>query len=231
MAQEGPTQDQINAVARKLYCPVCENTPLDVCPTQACQNWRDEIRVALMEGRSEREILDDFARKYGDSVLAEPPPRQVVAWALPVVLVLAGVGAMAYWLRNWTRPETATAPLPVDEGPGMIEFRPISAKTGTRTGRVGVMEEETIMDEQASKRGSRWTSVLVWGGVLALLVVLGYGLLKQLAGRPEGKAPDFTLTLFEGYEYEGHSEVTLSDSARQGGSDQLLGRVVRGVQD
>ena len=37
LAQGGqpPTDDEVNAVAKQLFCPVCENTPLDVCPTQA----------------------------------------------------------------------------------------------------------------------------------------------------------------------------------------------------
>ncbi len=106
-AQDGPTQDEVNAVARKLFCPVCENTPLDVCPTEACEQWRDVIRTKLMDGQSEEEILDYFATMYGDSVLAQPPRRQVVAWLLPIVIVAAAVAALAYWLRSWTRPESA----------------------------------------------------------------------------------------------------------------------------
>ena len=109
-AQDGPTQDEVNAVARQLFCPVCENTPLDVCPTEACQQWRDVIRTKLLEGQSEDEILDYFAIMYGDSVLAQPPPRQLVAWLLPVVIVLVAVVALALWLRNWTRPELASVP-------------------------------------------------------------------------------------------------------------------------
>lgn len=112
-AQEGPTQDDVNAVARQLFCPVCENTPLDVCPTQACQNWRDEIRVALVEGKTQQEILDDFAHKYGDSVLAQPPGRQWAAWGLPIAFVVVAFGALVYWLRSWTRP----APVMVEAGP------------------------------------------------------------------------------------------------------------------
>lgn len=103
-ADGGPTQDEVNAVARKLFCPVCENTPLDVCPTEACQQWREVIRSQLAEGRSEAEILDYFAHLYGDSVLAEPPPRQWAAWLLPVLIVVAGTSALAYWLRRWARP-------------------------------------------------------------------------------------------------------------------------------
>jgi hypothetical protein len=26
----GPTDDEVNAIAKQLYCPVCENIPLDV---------------------------------------------------------------------------------------------------------------------------------------------------------------------------------------------------------
>ena len=39
-----PSADDVNRVARQLYCPVCQNIPLDVCPTDACAKWRDTIR-------------------------------------------------------------------------------------------------------------------------------------------------------------------------------------------
>ena len=41
---------EVNAIASQLYCPVCESTPLDVCPTEACRQWRDVIRTMLTEG-------------------------------------------------------------------------------------------------------------------------------------------------------------------------------------
>ncbi len=63
----------------------------------------------------------------------------------------------------------------------------------------------------AGAGGFRWTNWLVWGGVVLLLAILGWGLYRQAAGRPAGSAPDFTLHLFEGYEYQGRDEVTLSD--------------------
>lgn len=108
-ADDGPSQDEVNAVASKLFCPVCENTPLDVCPTEACEQWREVIRTKLIEGQSEQEILDYFALMYGDSVLAQPPPRQLAAWLLPVVIFLAAVGTLVYWLRHSMRPVKVTA--------------------------------------------------------------------------------------------------------------------------
>jgi cytochrome c-type biogenesis protein CcmH len=66
----------------------------------------------LIEGQSEQEILDYFAMMYGDSVLAQPPPRQVVAWLLPVVIVVAAVAVLVYWVRSWTRPAPAVQAVP-----------------------------------------------------------------------------------------------------------------------
>lgn len=61
------------------------------------------------------------------------------------------------------------------------------------------------------RTGFRWGVLLTWAGVALVLAVLGWGLYRQAAGRPAGSAPDFTLHLFEGYEYEGRDQVTLSE--------------------
>ena len=52
---DGPTDDEVNAIAKQLFCPVCENVPLDVCPTQACKDWREDIRQKLAAGWSEEQ--------------------------------------------------------------------------------------------------------------------------------------------------------------------------------
>ncbi len=63
-----------------------------------------------------------------------------------------------------------------------------------------------------SRKRITWTDVAVWGGVALLLVTLTMKLYRDAVGRPrDTSAPDFTLSLFEGYEYEGQSEVTLSE--------------------
>ena len=70
-----PSDDAVNAIAKQMYCPVCENTPLDVCPTQACAEWRELIREKLAAGWDEEQIKDYFVLQYGDRVLATPPAR------------------------------------------------------------------------------------------------------------------------------------------------------------
>ena len=97
------TDDEVNEVAKDVYCPVCENTPLDVCATQACADWRELIRTKLGEGQSKEEIFNYFGRQYGDGVLANPPNRGVsliILWVLPVVLLLIGALIFSRYMRS-----------------------------------------------------------------------------------------------------------------------------------
>lgn len=98
-----PTDDEVNAVAKQLYCPVCENIPLDACGTAACEQWRGIIRDRLAEGWTEDEIKTYFVAQYGDRVLAEPP-RRGFNWLVYIVpgLVFIGGGWLLYsGFRSW----------------------------------------------------------------------------------------------------------------------------------
>jgi cytochrome c-type biogenesis protein CcmH len=99
----GPSDDEVNAVAKQLYCPVCENIPLDVCPTQACAQWRALIREQLSEGWTETEIKDYFAAQYGDRVLAAPPARGLnwIIYVIPPLAIIAGVYILFRAMRSW----------------------------------------------------------------------------------------------------------------------------------
>ena len=87
-----PSDDEVNAVAKELYCPVCENIPLDVCPTQACAQWRELIRQKISEGWSKDQIKQYFKNQYGDRVLAEPPTEGLnwMVYILPPIFFLFG---------------------------------------------------------------------------------------------------------------------------------------------
>jgi cytochrome c-type biogenesis protein CcmH len=103
-----PTDDEVNRIAKQLYCPVCESTPLDVCPTEACRQWRDLIRTMLAEGKNEEEIKQYFVEQYGARVLAEPPNR-LVAYLVPAIAILLGVLLLARGFQMWMKPSMAEA--------------------------------------------------------------------------------------------------------------------------
>jgi len=107
-----PSDDDVNRVAKQMYCPVCENIPLDVCPTQACQDWRELIRQKLAQGWSDQQIKDYFVLQYGDRVLAEPPRRGLnwLVYFLPPVVFLGGAALLFRVLRKMRRVPEAPAP-------------------------------------------------------------------------------------------------------------------------
>jgi len=110
--QPTPSDNEVNRVAKQLYCPVCENIPLDVCPTQACAEWRELIRLKIADGWSDEQIKDYFALQYGDRVLAEPPRRGLnwLVYILPPVFFLGGALILYSVLRKMRAPVGQAAP-------------------------------------------------------------------------------------------------------------------------
>ena len=101
-----PSDDQVNRIAHQLYCPVCENTPLDVCPTEACRQWRDLIRQQLSQGWSEARIKQYFVDQYGARVLAEPPRTGLnwLVYVLPPLVIVSGAILLVRAMQSWTKP-------------------------------------------------------------------------------------------------------------------------------
>lgn len=136
-----PTDDEVNAIAKQLYCPVCENTPLDVCPTEACRQWRELIRQQLADGWTEDQIKQYFVDNYGARVLSEPPRTGLnwVVYLLPPALILAGAFVLFRAMRSWIKPssveagpsESKTIPLVQDDYVLEIRRRIAQAKIKT----------------------------------------------------------------------------------------------------
>lgn len=104
------SDDEVNAIATKLYCPVCENIPLDTCGTAACADWREEIRTMLVSGMNEEEIIDDFVRRFGDRVVGTPqdPVLRALSLITPWLVTVMGLAAGTYFFLRRTNPAPAS---------------------------------------------------------------------------------------------------------------------------
>ncbi len=113
LAQQPPTPEQINAVAKELYCPLCNGVRLDTCELQACEQMRQVIGEKLTEGVPKEQIKDEFVAQYGPVVLGEPPREGLNllgGWILPIALFLAAAVAVTVMVLRWSRrPEPAVA--------------------------------------------------------------------------------------------------------------------------
>lgn len=95
MVQPAVANPTVTEVASQLICdcPDCGAKTLDQCPTCGKgQSYRDEIARLLTQGRSQQEILDTFANKYGEHMLATPRNKGIGLVAIVGPFVLLGMG-------------------------------------------------------------------------------------------------------------------------------------------
>ena len=88
--------EQTINVAKGLYCPVCPGVPLDVCDTQACEQWRGLIKQRLSQGQSAAQIEAYFVEQYGERVLGAPRAQgfNLLIYVLPAFAVSAGAAGL-----------------------------------------------------------------------------------------------------------------------------------------
>lgn len=99
------SDDAVNAVSRGLYCPVCQNITLEVCPTDACARWREQVRDLLAQGKTEDEIRQYFIDKFGMRTVGTPTDTvgQLLAIGVPFALFALVGGFFALRLLAWQR--------------------------------------------------------------------------------------------------------------------------------
>ncbi len=69
------------------------------------------------------------------------------------------------------------------------------------------------VNPKSRRRISIWVQFPIWGSLVGLLVLVGFGLKRSQQGtvQPGDRIPDFSLTFFSGYEYNNQTTVKLSD--------------------
>lgn len=105
-------------VAQELRCVTC-GTPLDVSNAPAAQQMKAQIQRRIDEGATKDEIKAEFVREFGRPVLATPAKSgfDLVAWLVPALAVIAGLGAIPLVTRAWAkrRPVAASTAAPLDD--------------------------------------------------------------------------------------------------------------------
>lgn len=87
-------EDRANALMTELRCVVCEGQPISESEAGIAQDMRLEVREQVAAGRSDEEIRDWMAERYGEGVLLRPRFSSGGAplWIAPLVfLFLAGL--------------------------------------------------------------------------------------------------------------------------------------------
>jgi cytochrome c-type biogenesis protein CcmH len=102
-APEGSYDEaEAQAIDRMLMCPVCPAESIDQAQVPLARQMKQRVRELLAEGATRQEVLEYFAERYGQDVLASPPKSGVnlLAWGLPIAGLLAALAAVLLVLRS-----------------------------------------------------------------------------------------------------------------------------------
>ncbi len=101
---------RVHDVASQLKCPVCQGESVADSPSTISQQMRGVIRQQLQQGQSEQQIIQYFVSRYGNSILWSPPKQgfTILAWIIPIAILLAGALLLVLVLRGWLNTGRAT---------------------------------------------------------------------------------------------------------------------------
>ncbi len=98
--------DRADALAAEPRCPDCQGLSVADSPTSSAREIRRQIDELLADGATDDEVRAHFVARYGEWIRLAPSSPLV--WIVPFVVVTAGIGLLALWLRS--RRPTVGAP-------------------------------------------------------------------------------------------------------------------------
>ncbi len=103
------------------------------CPESG--RMRDELAADIAAGKTDRQILDSFAAKYGATVLAAPTTEgfNLVAWIAPFAVFAAALLGTILLVRHWTVGKTQAVAQPANPENDALRER-IRQETGSEGG-------------------------------------------------------------------------------------------------
>jgi cytochrome c-type biogenesis protein CcmH len=101
------------ALTHELRCMQCQNESIADSPVDLAADLRNQVREQLLAGRSDEQIRNWMAARYGDFILFRPRYSWANAWlwAAPGVLLVLGAGI------SWRIVRARTRLVADDEGP------------------------------------------------------------------------------------------------------------------
>ena len=112
-ALAGQPRASFNDVEDEVMCDTC-NVPLNIAESARADQERGQIRGYIAQGLTKQQIKDRLKAQWGPAILATPARDgfSLAVWLVPVLLALAVLGAVAFFLPRWRRGPRRTASVP-----------------------------------------------------------------------------------------------------------------------
>jgi cytochrome c-type biogenesis protein CcmH len=110
-------ESRARILSGELRCLVCQNQSIDDSEAPLARDLRLLVRERLVQGDSDKQVLDFLVSRYGQFVLLRPrlELQTILLWGLPPAALLAGLIGLLMTARRRNRLAVDAAPLSHDE--------------------------------------------------------------------------------------------------------------------
>ena len=107
-------EQQFRQLTEQLRCPKCQNNSIADSNSMIATDLRQKVYELMLEGKSQKEIVDYMVARYGNFVTYDPPltPLTVLLWVMPVVAI--GLGGWIIFARTRRRVRVKQEEFPDD---------------------------------------------------------------------------------------------------------------------
>lgn len=85
-------EERARSLSVGIRCLVCQNQSIDDSDAQLARDLRIIVREKLVEGLSDKQILNYLVERYGEFVLLKPRlnSQTILLWLLPLIALILG---------------------------------------------------------------------------------------------------------------------------------------------
>ncbi len=98
-------EERAREISKGLRCVVCRGENIDESNADIAKDMRILVRELLVEGKTDKEVMDFVVERYGEFVLMRPTTEGAnkLLWAMGPILFLLALIIAGLWLRGRAR--------------------------------------------------------------------------------------------------------------------------------
>ena len=102
MLADPTLETRAREISKELRCLVCQNQSIDDSNADLARDLRVLVRERLVDGDSDRQVIDYVVSRYGDFVLLRPPFKAATyaLWLGPGLIAALGLLAVVAFFRR-----------------------------------------------------------------------------------------------------------------------------------
>jgi cytochrome c-type biogenesis protein CcmH len=95
-------RDRYRQFIEDMRCPKCQNQNLAGSDAPIAKDLRHELHRLLIDGKSDKEIVDFMVARYGEFVLYKPPfdRKTAILWLAPLGFLAVGACVLVVVIRR-----------------------------------------------------------------------------------------------------------------------------------